>query len=267
MKKYAVYPYTVRKDELFMRSLKKVLAAFISMSMAAVSLTACGGGSSDTGTGSSAASSGTSESYSDTAEAVSYKDHVKVAIPVEPPTLDPHTSGTTACRDVTRYIFEMLFELDSSYDAKPQLCQSYKVKDDYKDFTFTLRQGVKFHNGKEMKAEDVAASLNRWLANTNYAYRVIDGQFTVISTAVLAEQAILTASPNCSRHMILLQILIPLMQRGRNFRSSAQINTLSSNTAIIITAILQAQRLKTSSALWAFHSGARRLPNKNILGK
>ena len=40
--------------------------------------------------------------------------------------------------------------------------KSVDISEDYKDYTFHLRKGVKFHNGKEMTADDVVASLNRW---------------------------------------------------------------------------------------------------------
>ena len=149
-----------------MKRLKMSAALFLVAALMACILAACKGGGASSDSTTPAANG-----------EIEYKDEIKVAIPVEPPALDPHTTGTTACRDVTRYIYEMLFELDQNYEAKPQLCQSYTVNDDYTDFTFVLRQGVTFHNGKEMKADDVVASLNRWLGYTAYANRVIDSEF------------------------------------------------------------------------------------------
>lgn len=46
-------------------------------------------------------------------------------------------------------------------DLVPGLAESYTISDDGQVFTFTLRPGVKFHNGREMTAEDVVYSLNR----------------------------------------------------------------------------------------------------------
>jgi len=44
----------------------------------------------------------------------------------------------------------------------PMLAESYEIEDNGAKITFYLRQGVKFHNGKEMTAEDVVASMTRW---------------------------------------------------------------------------------------------------------
>ena len=151
---------------------KKFLSALVAAIMTVTSLTACGGSSDSTTAGTTNGNTGDTADTSSTAE---YKKDISVALAVEPPTLDPHTSGATAVRDVTRYIFECLFELDSSYSPKPQLAESYTVNDDYTEFEFKLREGVKFHNGDEMKAEDVVVSLNRWLITkkTDYAARAI----------------------------------------------------------------------------------------------
>ena len=98
---------------------------------------------------------------------------LKVAMAINPPTLDPWLSTAAAVRDTNRGIYEGLFELDENYEPKEQLCESYEVNDDYTVWTFKLRQGVKFHNGKEMKAEDVVASLNCWAENNVAAPSVI----------------------------------------------------------------------------------------------
>lgn len=63
----------------------------------------------------------------------------------------------------------------------PELCESYDVSDDNSAFTFHLRKGVKFHNGKEMTSADVVASLNRWLECFGTARKMVgDARFTVV---------------------------------------------------------------------------------------
>lgn len=109
---------------------------------------------------------------------------LNVAMAVNPPTIDPWLSTAAAPRDYNRNIYEGLFELNSNLEPSPQLCESYEVSEDYKVWTFKLREGVKFHNGKEMTSEDVVASLNCWAANNVAAPTVIkEGeQFEAVDT-------------------------------------------------------------------------------------
>ena len=53
--------------------------------------------------------------------------------------------------------------MDENYEPTPVLAESYEVSDDGMTYTIKLRQGVKFHNGEEMTADDVVASMNRWI--------------------------------------------------------------------------------------------------------
>src|SRR6266550_719932 len=52
--------------------------------------------------------------------------------------------------------------LDAKYQPVPLLVESHEVQDAGKRYVLKLRKGVKFHNGKELAAADVVASLNRW---------------------------------------------------------------------------------------------------------
>ena len=57
----------------------------------------------------------------------------------------------------------------------PVLAESYTVSDDGMVYTIKLREGVKFHNGDEMTADDVVASMNRWLEVSAKANTLIGG--------------------------------------------------------------------------------------------
>lgn len=87
---------------------------------------------------------------------------LKVAYPTQPQTLDPHTTTAEATRDAAKHIYEALVTLDSNYEVIPQLADSYEISNDRKKVSFKLRQGIKFHNGKEMTADDVIASMEKW---------------------------------------------------------------------------------------------------------
>jgi peptide/nickel transport system substrate-binding protein len=87
---------------------------------------------------------------------------LKIAYPAQPQTLDPHKTTANATRDPARLIYETLVTLNENYEVTPQLAETYQVSEDGKTVTFSLRKDITFHNGKEMKAEDVVASMTKW---------------------------------------------------------------------------------------------------------
>ncbi|WP_368653139.1 ABC transporter substrate-binding protein [Ornithinibacillus sp. 4-3] len=90
-------------------------------------------------------------------------EELRVSISIQPPTLDPPMSTATKTSHVARNIFETLVTLNAEYQPVPMLADTIDQSDDRLTYTFHLREGVLFHNGKEMVAEDVVASMNRWL--------------------------------------------------------------------------------------------------------
>jgi len=86
----------------------------------------------------------------------------KAAMIGEPPTLDLHKTTAVIVQQITWHVYETLYTYDKNYNAIPLLVESHAVSDKGRTYTFKLRQGVKFHNGKEMTAADVVASLQRW---------------------------------------------------------------------------------------------------------
>jgi peptide/nickel transport system substrate-binding protein len=86
----------------------------------------------------------------------------KAAMIGEPPTLDLHTTTAVIVQQITWHVYEGLYTYDKNYNAIPLLVDSHTVADRGRAYTFKLRRGVKFHNGKELTADDVVASLKRW---------------------------------------------------------------------------------------------------------
>ncbi|WP_066074474.1 ABC transporter substrate-binding protein [Neobacillus soli] len=98
-----------------------------------------------------------------TKEKITKGGELRVGIPSEPSNLDTHLNTASIASIIGRNIFETLLTLDSKGAVQPMLAESYEVSADGKTIEFKLRKGVKFHNGQEMKAEDVVASMNRWI--------------------------------------------------------------------------------------------------------
>jgi peptide/nickel transport system substrate-binding protein len=76
--------------------------------------------------------------------------------------LDQHTSSTISTRNNTMNMFEALMTRDELNNPIVDLADSVEETEDKLTYTFKLRQGVKFHNGKDLTSEDVAASWDRY---------------------------------------------------------------------------------------------------------
>ncbi len=92
----------------------------------------------------------------------------------EPPALDAHWTTASITETLTNHIYEGLYSLDEANRPIPMLAESHSVSKDGLTYTFKLRQGIKFHNGKEMTSEDVVASLTRWGKQSVYGKILFD---------------------------------------------------------------------------------------------
>lgn len=80
----------------------------------------------------------------------------------ETPTLDPAIAFSSDGLEFVRNVYEGLLEYaPASTELRPALAESWEVSEDGLTYTFTIRSGVTFHDGSELDAEDVAASLER----------------------------------------------------------------------------------------------------------
>lgn len=75
--------------------------------------------------------------------------------------LDPVASSATITRNHGYMIYDTLVGLDANYKPQPQMA-SWSVSEDGKAYTFTLRDGLKWHDGTPVTPADCIASLKRW---------------------------------------------------------------------------------------------------------
>ena len=96
------------------------------------------------------------------AGAAAAKDDITVGLQLEPPHLDP-TSAAAGAIDSVLYanVFEGLTRFDSTGAVIPGLAKSWEISEDGLTYTFALNEGVTFHDGTTMDAEDVKFSLDR----------------------------------------------------------------------------------------------------------
>ncbi len=144
------------------------MALLLAASM--LSLAACGSSEpSSTATDSGSASTGGDSSQ--TAEGTTYKDTLIWGQGADITSIDPHQGKETTAVQVTKHIFDTLFVVNEAGDIEGLLCESWTQDDDV-TYTFKIRQGVKFHDGSDMTAEDVKYSLDRAIASSSVSYIV-----------------------------------------------------------------------------------------------
>src|SRR5262245_32321628 len=77
--------------------------------------------------------------------------------------LDPIWTTAYVARDHGYMIYDTLFAIDENNVVKPQMVDKYEVSPDKLLWTFTLRDGLEWHDGKPVTAADCVPSLNRWM--------------------------------------------------------------------------------------------------------
>lgn len=84
--------------------------------------------------------------------------------------LNPFVGTRSTDHNVRTLLFEPLVTFSEKLDVIPHLAESWNISKDGKVYTFKLRKGVRFHNGKEMTAEDVKWSFEYSINPRNSAY-------------------------------------------------------------------------------------------------
>ena len=126
----------------FNRAMSLVLAAAMALSLAA-----CGGKQGNNG-----ADSGTADGY---------KTTLTWAQGADVTSLDPHQGKETPAVQVNTQIFDTLVTVDpETNEVVPQIAESWEQTDD-QTYVFKIREGIKFHDGSDLTAEDVKFSLDR----------------------------------------------------------------------------------------------------------
>jgi peptide/nickel transport system substrate-binding protein len=83
------------------------------------------------------------------------------AISADPEGLDPHLTSAHSSFEILENVYDTLVTVDENLNMVPSLAESWEVSNDNLTWTFHLREGVKFHNGRDLTAEDVVYSYER----------------------------------------------------------------------------------------------------------
>ncbi len=174
-----------------------------------VSLCACGGGkedasenavdSSEQTTGNSAAtgSGNVSDVSTDGGEIT-----VGIAQDLED-SLDPHVTTAAGTREVLFNLFEGLVKPDSDGNIIPAVAESYKISEDGLQYTFTLREGIRFHNGELVTVEDVVFSISRCAGLLDDgAYSAASSLAGIIDVEAVDEKTVVITVNECSIELL-----------------------------------------------------------------
>lgn len=92
-----------------------------------------------------------------------YKDTLVFAMNTDVQSLDPQIQNDTTSEQVVKMLYNTLLKFEDDGTVVGDLAESWSVSEDKLTWTFNLKQGVKFHNGKELTSADVKATFDRAL--------------------------------------------------------------------------------------------------------
>ena len=92
-----------------------------------------------------------------------YKDTLVYALNTDVQSLDPQIQNDTTSEQVVKMLYNTLLKFEDDGTVVGDLAESWSVSEDKLTWTFNLKQGVKFHNGKELTSADVKATFDRAL--------------------------------------------------------------------------------------------------------
>lgn len=76
--------------------------------------------------------------------------------------LDPIATTAYITRNHGYMVYDTLFAMDEKFQVKPQMIDKFEISKDKLTYTFTLRDGLKFHDGAPVRSADCIASIDRW---------------------------------------------------------------------------------------------------------
>ena len=156
---------------------KKQLLSGVMALLLSASLCACGGSKTAEGTSEAAGESSEAETSNTLSEGTPVPGgSVVYGMTQDLASLDPHVDTDAGTRDVVFNLYEGLVKPTSDGGFIPAVDSDYIISDDAKTYTFTLRDGITFHDGTPVTIEDVKYSIDR--------YAEIQGESSAFSSLV-----------------------------------------------------------------------------------
>jgi peptide/nickel transport system substrate-binding protein len=86
--------------------------------------------------------------------------------------LDPIWTTANITRNHGHMIYDSLYGMDAEFRPQPQMAAGHVVDQDGKRVTITLRDGLKFHDGEPVRAQDVVPSITRWMRRNPFGQQL-----------------------------------------------------------------------------------------------
>ena len=138
---------------------------------------------------------------------------LRAGMQADPVGLDPHVTDATSTRNQLENVYDTLVAFDSAGKIVPSLATSWTASKDNLTWTFKLRSGVKFHNGRALEASDVVFSINRIKDPATKSPRSGDFELVKSITAPDKSTAVITLSkpfsPLLSKLAFSLNVIVP----------------------------------------------------------
>jgi peptide/nickel transport system substrate-binding protein len=82
--------------------------------------------------------------------------------------LDPIVTTAAVTANHAWMVWDTLFGVNAAQQAKPQMADGYTISDDGRTYLIKLREGLRWHDGEPVRAQDCAASLARWAVRNTF---------------------------------------------------------------------------------------------------
>ena len=177
-------------------------------------LVACGGGESDTTETDSADSSSESSDAADSGDAEASTSDEPVVLRIgwagSPDTLNPGTAVLSEAYTLFELVYDSMYQLELDGTYSLELADSVDVTDDGLVYTYHIRDGISFHDGEPLTAEDVAFSYNLYATQEDFPFLPVYTEFFDTVEADDSNNVIITltdAIPNIESQLIFLYVV------------------------------------------------------------
>src|SRR5712671_6871468 len=96
--------------------------------------------------------------------------------------IDPIWTTAYVTRNFGYLVFDTLFALDKDFKVQPQMVDSWTASDDKLTYKFTLRDGLKWHDGEPVRAADCVASIERWAKRDQFGQKLLEAVASMTDT-------------------------------------------------------------------------------------